>query len=96
MPGLTKLTKLPRKELVLPETKNNPPPSMASGLASVTAMNQGNGMEDKAGSQFSNKVINDDFVPQLNSLQVFGANLFSSQCQNLPQLALYNPNYLLR
>ncbi|AJI56075.1 polysaccharide biosynthesis/export family protein [Francisella philomiragia] len=66
-----------------------------AGLASVTAMNQGNGIEDKAGSQFSNKVINDDFVPQLNKLQVFGANLFSSQCQNLPQMALYNPNYLL-
>ncbi|WP_235268153.1 hypothetical protein [Francisella philomiragia] len=95
MPGLTEFDQIASKGAGLPETKNNPPPSMASGLASVTAMNQGNGIEDKAGSQFSNKVINDDFVPQLNKLQVFGANLFSSQCQNLPQMALYNPNYLL-
>nr|MBK2253818.1 sugar ABC transporter substrate-binding protein [Francisella philomiragia] len=73
MPGLTEFDQIAEKGAGLPETKNNPPPSMASGLASVTAMNQGNGIEDKAGSQFSNKVINDDFVPQLNKLQVFGA-----------------------
>ena len=66
-----------------------------AGLASVTAMDPGHRIQDKEGDQFSNKVINEDNIPQLLSLTVFGANLFSDQCKSLPQIALYNPNYLI-
>ncbi len=52
-------------------------------------------IEDKAGTQFSNKVVDEDNLDQIAGLQVFGANLFSNQCQGLPQIALYNPNYLI-
>ncbi|MED7820406.1 MULTISPECIES: polysaccharide biosynthesis/export family protein, partial [unclassified Francisella] len=66
-----------------------------AGLASVTAMDPGHRIEDRDGSQFSNKVINEDNIGQLIHLNVFGANLFSNQCRSLPQIALYNPNYLI-
>ncbi|API87382.1 polysaccharide biosynthesis/export family protein [Francisella uliginis] len=66
-----------------------------AGLASVTAMDPGHRIEDKDGSQFSNKVINEDNIGQLMHLNVFGANLFSNQCLGLPQIALFNPNYVI-
>ncbi|GAB4221764.1 MAG: SLBB domain-containing protein [Francisella sp.] len=91
MPGLTEFDQVAEDN----SNANKASSSIASGLASVAATNQGHKIEDEAGSQFSNKVINEDFINQLQDLKVFGANLFGDQCKNLPQIALYNPNYLI-
>ena len=52
-------------------------------------------IEDRTGSQFSNKVVDIANMAQIKALKVFGANLFNSQCSTLPKIALYNPNYLI-
>ena len=95
IPGMGEFDTLAAAGAGLTTSDKNPPRSMDAGLASVTAMDPGHRIEDRDGSQFSNKVINEDNIRQLIHLNVFGANLFSNQCRSLPQIALYHPNYLI-